>query len=168
MRHLNTILLIILFTSCSSNQKKEKTESYLQEESRSEINNKSLNNFDKPKPEIFLIKQSECVENCNKENLISKEYFGDTLLLKFISIQNCAGKFDIDYKIDNETLDIQIDIKKTIVKRKNGSSDTLITIAFCDCYYNFEIGLKHIDKKFTTILVNGEKLNKTLWPEEDE
>ena len=72
MRHLSTILLIILFTSCSSNQKKEKTESYLQEESRSEINNKSLNNFDKPKPEIFLIKQSECVENCNKENLISK------------------------------------------------------------------------------------------------
>ena len=116
MRHLSTIFNYSLYF-LQFKSKKEKTESYLQEESRSEINNKSLNNFDKPKPEIFLIKQSECVENCNKENLISKEYFGDTLLLKFISIQNCAGKFDIDYKIDNETLDIQIDIKQLLKER---------------------------------------------------
>ena len=73
MRHLSTILLIILFTSCEFKSKR-KTESYLQEESRSEINNKSLNNFDKPKPEIFS-SNNQNVENCNKENLISKEYF---------------------------------------------------------------------------------------------
>ena len=174
MRHFTTILTIlflIFFASCNSNHKieefKEGTDTIPKNENSLIKENDSLTVIDKSKPVIFLFKQSECDNNCETEKVISKKYSGDTLLLKIGSIQNCIGNFSIDYKINNEILDLKIKIKKKIVKRENGEIDTLMSMALCDCYYYFEIGIKHIDKKFKTILVNGQRLNKTVWWAED-
>ncbi|MEI6349179.1 MAG: hypothetical protein WCP69_14620 [Bacteroidota bacterium] len=51
-------------------------------------------------------------------------------------------------------------MKEEIVKSKSGKVHTILTIHDCECFYYFDIGIKHIDKEFKTILINGNKFGR--------
>lgn len=156
-------LSLFVFVSCNQSNQKETVSPSINnlnpldsDQSKSD----SLNVIDSIKPEIFLFKYSECIQNCEYEKIHSKKYKGDSLLIKLGAIQNCVGKFKIEIHEMGSILDLKIDIKEELVKRKNGKIDTLIILAECECFYNFEIGIKNINKKFKTILVNGQRLSR--------
>ena len=172
-----SIMILILFVACKSNHKmeenKENIDSLTQKKKLENIEVDSLKGIEKSKPEIFLFKFSECIKNCETEKIISRKFNGDTLLLKFGSIQNCVENFNVDYKIKNDILDIRIDTKVIMLDKKedylifeDGKIDTQFVYTLCECYYYFEIGIKHIDKKYKSILVNGRKLNRTMMGDE--
>lgn len=166
MRNISIILTIgffVLLVSCDSKNVKEQTTEQSVFTSKSDTSDKSQNdtlkNVDNIKPEIFLFKYSECKENCNDyERILSKKYKGDSLFLKIGSIQNCIGKFRLDIEKSDTKLNLGICVKEEIVKRKSGKVDTILTTDDCECYYYFDIGIKHIAKEFKSILINGNKL----------
>ncbi len=168
MRKTTTILTIAIFVllvSCDSKNIKEKTtehsDSIITVDTSMKIQNDTLSIVDNENPEVFLFKYSECDKNCNDfERIISKKHKGDTLLLKIGSIQNCIGKFRLDIEKNDTKLNLDIKVKEEIVKRKNGTVDTILTTLDCECYYYFDIGIKHIDKEFKTILINGKKFGR--------
>jgi TonB family protein len=110
-------------------------------------------------PETFFFKFSECIENCNdNERIISLKEKGDSLFLKFGTIQNCIGKFRPEIKSHNDTLEINIKINGEIIKRKNGRIDTIMVTNECDCYFYFEIGITNLLTGHKTILLDGHKI----------
>ncbi len=165
-----SIMILILFVTCKSNHKMEENKENIdlkaQKKKLENIEVDSLKIIEKSKPEIFLFKFSGCIKNCETEKIISKKYNGDTLVLKFGAINYCVNYFHADYKIKNEILDICIDTRNIFLDQETGKYDTHYLYSFCECYYNFEIGIKHIDKKYKTILVNGRKLNRTMMRDE--
>lgn len=163
-------MILILFVACKSNHKmednKENIDSLTHTKKFDNIEVDSLKGIEKSKPEIFLFKFSECIKNCETEKIISRKYYGDTLLLKFGAINYCVEYFHADYKIKNDILDIRIDTRNIFLDQETGKYDTQYVYSFCECYYYFEIGIKHIDKKYKAILVNGRKLNRTMMGDE--
>ncbi|MFN0188648.1 MAG: hypothetical protein ACKVQV_08100 [Bacteroidia bacterium] len=109
-------------------------------------------------PEIFSFSHSDCKTNVTgKDKLISSTHSGDSLILKFGSMQNCIGKFQPTCKLQNDTLALEIKIQEEYRTRKNGKIDTVIVSNDCDCYYYFDFGIKNISSGEKTILLNGHK-----------
>jgi len=167
MKKITKILtiIIVLFVSCDSKNVKDKTlvisDSTVTTDSTLKMQKDTLEIIGKIEPEVFLFKYSECKENCNDyERIISKKYKGDTLLLKIGSIQNCYGKFRLEIDKNDKELNLDIKILEEIVKRKSGKVDTIVTMLDCECYYYFDIGIKHIEQEFKTILINGNKFGR--------
>lgn len=161
-----TVSLAFLFASCNIVVDKEKnkiindtiliakdTNILKPDDSRVKTENTS--------PGQFLFQYSECKNDCNDyERIISKTYKGDSIILRIGSIQNCTGKFRLETKSSGDSLDLIIKIKGEIRKRKNGTIDTLIMVADCECYYYFDIGLRNIPGKYKTILIDGHKFGR--------
>ncbi|HPS71335.1 MAG TPA: hypothetical protein PLM70_03720 [Bacteroidales bacterium] len=154
-------LSLFVFVSCNqSNQKETVSPSIKNLNPLDSDQSDSINVIDNSNPEVYLFKYSECIQNCEYEKIYSKKCKGDTLLIKLGAIQNCIGKFKIEIHEKGSILDLKIDVKEELVKRKDGKIDTLIVLTECECFYNFEIGIKNINKKYKTILVNGQRLTR--------
>ena len=167
MKKIWNILAIItvLFVSCDSKNTNDRTtlvsDSTMTNDSILKMQKDTIEIIEKIEPEVFLFKYSECKENCSDyERVVSKKYKGDTLLLKIGSIQNCYGKFRLELDKNENELNLDIIILEEFVKRKSGKVDTIVTALDCECYYYFEIGIKHIEKEFKTILINGNSFGK--------
>lgn len=105
------------------------------------------------KPKIYNFKHSKCNEGCNdSEQIISKYYWKNKLLLKIGLIRNCVNKFKAEMIIENDVLYLEI----------NENVDYIVD---CNCYFYFDISIDNLKKTFNKIIINGNDLNSKL---EDE
>lgn len=74
---------------------------------------------------------------------------------------NCIEGFHLELKPMSDTLDIRIKLHEEIITLANGKIDTVVTATTdCDCFFFFDIGIKHVLKPFRVFLINGQSFGK--------
>ena len=155
MKNLILTIFILSFISCTNSELKKtnpnKTSKHikikvLKNKEKQVLTKTNLQSENNQIPEIYLFKHSECGGNCgDTKQIIYENKKARQLFLKFGTVKNCIGKFKHEINVENDVLIIKIGVKGNV------SLD-------CECFFNFEIGIKNVNHSFKYILVNGEKI----------
>ena len=105
---------------------------------------------------------SECISSSEKASQSSVEVFrkDEITNISFGALAPCNGnlKGDLNWKFDS--LNLTFKVRPTVYKKKGGSTNEVLEIAECDCYFRFQYeisGLVQVDS--SKLLVNGEPIN---------
>lgn len=166
IRIILCILVVVhVFISCDQPQSvDEKSYYYIDSVQKKEVTQTDTNIGIIKAPEIIFFNYSECKSNCFYPKKIQTiKYFGDTLLLRIGSIENCVGKFRSEIEIRDSVLNIIIEPNSFMVqKNRGGKMDTIYSITECDCFFYFDMKIKNLFFEPKKILVNGSTKNIEL------
>lgn len=105
---------------------------------------------------LVLFKQNNSKANMPaREKILRKELRADTLVVKVRSTQNCDTQYKGEFDFTDGHLNLSLTQLPKIIKRKNGSTDTLFTSQTCDGVYEFTYTISRVHALPQTIAFNG-------------
>ena len=111
-----------------------------------------------PIPSLINFEHTDCKHNNLKgEKILSKKLHSDTLSIKITTVRDCGTKYEGDFTLSGDTLDLIVKQLPIFLKHKNGKMDTIYQSQECYCLYKCSFVINNIDSFPKTITVNGHK-----------